>query len=171
MISSDPVVSSPDAADSSTFPSSPDKTPLITKEELKNSKEQHQGEKEEVSEEVLDQSEEKVAADCSNVEETEKEDGVENGSTERCEEEQQLQLSVPDLINKDHPQVEPRVKPCDVWLKVSDSRLASTPCSGKIPCRISLSEEVLLGNSTPCSKGSVVSPADSESHPDLLSFE
>lgn len=172
MISSDPVVSSPDAADSSTFLSSPDKTPLITKEELKNSKEQHQGEKEEVSEEVLDQSEEKVAADCSNIEETEKEeDGVENGSTERCEEEQQLQLSVPDLINKDHPQVEPRVKPCDVWLKVSDSRLASTPCSGKIPCRISLSEEVLLGNSTPCSKGSVVSPGDSESHPDLLSFE
>lgn len=180
MISSDPVVSSPEAADSSTFLSSPDKTPLITKEELKNSEEQQQGEKEEeVSEEnVLDQTEEKAAADWktrgsdSNVEETteKEEDGVENGSTEGCEEEQQLQLSVPDLINKDHPQLEPRVRPCDVWLKVSDSRLASTPCSGKIPCRISLGEEV-LGNSTPCSKGSVVSPEDSEPHPDLLSFE
>lgn len=182
MISSDPVVSSPDAADSSTFLSSPDKTPLIATEELKNSEEQQQGEKEEEASEesALDQAEEKVAADWKMTGSdgrdgtTEKEeDGVENGSTEGGEEEQQpqLQLSVPDLINKDPPQLEPRVNSCDVWLKVSDSSLASTPRSGKTPCRISLSEEILLGNGAPCSKGSVVSPEESEPHPDLLSFE
>ncbi|KAG8003398.1 hypothetical protein GBF38_018509 [Nibea albiflora] len=157
MISSDPVVSSPDTADPSSFLSSPDKTPLIA--------------------------EEKVAADVETTGSHNKadgaiqgeEDGVENGSTEGGEEDHQtqLQLSVPDLINKDPPQLEPRAKPCDVWQKVSgpDSRLASTPCSGKTPCRISLGEEVLLGNGAPCSKGSGVNPEDSEPHPDLLSFE
>lgn len=183
MISSDPVVSSPDPADSSSFLSSPDKTPLIAKEEQQNSEEQQQGEKEEEAPEetASDPTEEKVATDWKTTGSNGKvdgategeEDGVENGGTEGGEEEHQpqLQLSVPDLINKDPPQLEPRVKPCDVWLKVSDSRLASTPCSGKTPCRISLGEEVLLGNSAPCSKGSGVSPEESEPHPDLLSFE
>ncbi|TKS74963.1 hypothetical protein D9C73_009046 [Collichthys lucidus] len=176
MISSDPVVSSPDSADSSSFLSSPDKTPLIVKEE------QQQGEKErEGSEEVtspLDPAEEKVTADVETTGSYNKvdgeirgeEEGVENGGGEE-EHQTQLQLSVPDLINKD--QLEPRAKPCDVWQKVSgpDSRLASTPCSGKTPIRISLGEEVLLGNGAPCSKGSGVNPEDSEPHPDLLSFE
>ncbi|KAE8294599.1 hypothetical protein D5F01_LYC07554 [Larimichthys crocea] len=176
MISSDPVVSSPDTADSSSFLSSPDKTPLIVKEE------QQQGEKEpEGSEEVtsqLDPAEEKVTADVETTGSHNKvdgeiqgeEEGVENGGGEE-EHQTQLQLSVPDLINKD--QLEPRAKPCDVWQKVSgpDSRLASTPCSGKTPIRISLGEEVLLGNGAPCSKGSGVNPEDSEPHPDLLSFE
>ncbi|XP_055364168.1 carboxyl-terminal PDZ ligand of neuronal nitric oxide synthase protein-like isoform X2 [Betta splendens] len=40
MISSDPVVSSPDNADSSSFPSSPDKMPLIAKEESRSGEEQ-----------------------------------------------------------------------------------------------------------------------------------
>ncbi|KAM9358222.1 carboxyl-terminal PDZ ligand of neuronal nitric oxide synthase protein-like [Symphorus nematophorus] len=188
MISSDPVVSSPDAADSSSFLSSPDKMPLIAKEVLKNSEEQQQGEKEEeeASEELavpLDPAEEKVGADWETTGGngkidgvTEKEDdGMENRSSEGGEEEHQtqLQLSVPDLINKDPPQLEPRAKPCDVWQKAPgpDSRLASTPRSGKTPCRISLGEEVLLGNGAPCSKGTGVSPEDSEPHPDLLSFE
>ncbi|XP_070817617.1 uncharacterized protein C1orf226-like [Chaetodon trifascialis] len=187
MISSDPVVSSPDTADSSSFLSSPDKAPLIAKEELRSSEDQQQqGEKqEEAAEEIalpLDPEESKVAADGETTGGNGKvdgviggeEDGVENRSTKGGEEENQpqLQLSVPDLINKDPPQLEPRAKPCDVWQKVSgpDSRLASTPCSGKTPCRISLGEEVLLGNGTPCSKGGV-SPEDSEPHPDLLSFE
>lgn len=187
MISSDPVVSSPDTADSSSFLSSPDKAPLIAKEELRSSEDQQQqGEKqEEVSEEValpLDPEENKVAADGETTGGNGKfdgviggeEDGVENRGTKGGEEENQpqLQLSVPDLINKDPPQLEPRAKPCDVWQKVSgpDSRLASTPCSGKTPCRISLGQEVLLENGAPCSKGGV-SPEDSEPHPDLLSFE
>lgn len=184
MISSDPVVSSPDAADSSSFLDSPEKKPLIAKEELRNSEEQRQGEKEE--EETTsppEPAEEKVIPDRETTGSNGKvdgvidgeEDGVENGSSEGGEEEHQrkLQLSVPDLINKDPPQPEPRAQPCDVWQKVSgpDSRLASTPRSGKTPCRISLGEEVLLGNGAPCSKGSEVSPEDSEPHPDLLSFE
>lgn len=190
MISSDPVVSSPDTADSSSFLSSPEKMPLIAKEEQKTSEEQQQqqeegGEKEDKGcDEVtspLDPAEEKVTADS---ESSSKVDGVigrreqddgENGSTEGGKEDHQpqLQLSVPDLINKDPPQQEPRAKPCDVWQKMAgpESRLASTPCSGKTPCRISLGEEVLLGNGAPCSKGSVVSPEDLEHHPDLLSFE
>ncbi|KAM3618983.1 uncharacterized protein V6R79_001301 [Siganus canaliculatus] len=180
MISSDPVVSSPDAADSSSFLSSPEKTPLLSKEELKNSEEQEQQQDKEEEEEQS--SEEKtVPADREpsggeGTDEPEGEaDGLEKGSTEGVEEEHQpqLQLSVPDLINKDPPQLEPRTKSCDVWQKVSgpDSRLASTPRSGKTPCRISLGEEVLLGNGAPCIKGTEVSPEESEPHPDLLSFE
>lgn len=189
MISSDPVVSSPDPADSSSFLSSPDKMPLIAKEELRNSEEQQQqqGEKEEErSEEITlppSPAEKKVVSDWEMTGSNGKVDGVtggedddvENGSTKGGEEEcqPQLQLSVPDLINKDPPLLEPRAKPCDVWQKASgpDSRLASTPCSGKTTCRISLGEEALLGNGTPCSKGTGVSAEDSESHPDLLSFE
>uniref|UniRef100_A0A3Q2V0F0 Uncharacterized protein n=1 Tax=Haplochromis burtoni TaxID=8153 RepID=A0A3Q2V0F0_HAPBU len=84
----------------------------------------------------------------------------------------QLQLSVPDLINKDPP-LESKAKQCDIWQKAPgpDSRLASTPCSGKTPCRISLGEDVLLGNGAPCSKATGGSTEDMEHHPDLLSFE
>ncbi|XP_042369850.1 carboxyl-terminal PDZ ligand of neuronal nitric oxide synthase protein-like isoform X2 [Plectropomus leopardus] len=187
MISSDPVVSSPDPTDSSSFLSSPDKTPLIAKEELQNSEEQQQGMEEEGSEEITlpppSPAEKKVVSDWETTGSNGKVDGVtggedddvENGSTEGDEEErhQQLQLSVPDLINKDPPLLEPRGKSCDVWQKASgpDSRLASTPCSGKTSCRISLGEEALLGNGAPCSKGTGVSAEDSEPHPDLLSFE
>uniref|UniRef100_A0A3Q3KDC3 Uncharacterized protein n=1 Tax=Monopterus albus TaxID=43700 RepID=A0A3Q3KDC3_MONAL len=103
------------------------------------------------------------------------EDDMEDRSSEGGAEEHQaqLQLSVPDLINKDPPLPESRAKPCDIWQNASgpDSRLASTPCSGKTPCRISLGEEVLLGNGAPCSKGTAVSTEDAEPHPDLLSFD
>uniref|UniRef100_A0A3P9P0E4 Uncharacterized protein n=1 Tax=Poecilia reticulata TaxID=8081 RepID=A0A3P9P0E4_POERE len=84
----------------------------------------------------------------------------------------QLQLSVPDLINK-NPPLESRAKPCDVWQRASspDSRLASSPILGKASCRISLGEEVLLGNGAPCSKDSGGGTEEAEPHPDLLSFE
>lgn len=177
MISSDPVVSSPDTADSSLL-SSPDKTPLIAKEELRSSEEQQREEKEEAgSEQIpvpLEPAENKVGSNgkVDGVTGGE-EDDVENGSTEGGGEEHQLQLSVPDLINKDPPLLESRAKPCDIWQKIPgpDSRLASTPCSGKTPCRISLGEEALLGNGAPCGKGTGVSSEDLEHHPDLLSFE
>uniref|UniRef100_A0A3Q3FKA7 Uncharacterized protein n=1 Tax=Labrus bergylta TaxID=56723 RepID=A0A3Q3FKA7_9LABR len=171
MISSDPVVSSPDAADTSSFLSSPEKTPLIAEEEQQQ---QQWGEAEGEGSEEIVKAEEKVAAESPA-------DGVVDGgeedvesTKEGAEEHQtQLQLSVPDLINKDPPQLETRAKPCDVWQKAPgpDSRLASTPRSGKTPCRISLGEEVLLGNGAPCSKVTGVSAEDSEHHPDLLSFE
>lgn len=149
MISSDPVVSSPDAPDSHSFVPSSETTP---KEEAGDEDEQQQGGEEEEEEEK------KVPADSENEEEE--------------EHHYQLQLSVPDLINKDPPS-ESKSKPCDVWQRASspDLRLASTPRSGKTHCRISLGEEALLGNGAPCSKDSGVSTEDSEPHPDLLSFE
>lgn len=187
MISSDPVVSSPDNADSSPFLPSPEKTPLIAKEEPGNSEEPQQDEKEdEESTDVtspLGDTEKEVSADTKMMESNGKVDGVKDGEDDDMEErsteggveehQSQLQLSVPDLINKDPPLLESRAKPCDVWQKASgpDSRLASTPCSGKTPCRISLGEEVMLGNGAPCGKGTGVSAEDVEPHPDLLSFE
>lgn len=173
--SPDPVVSSPDLTDPPSF-SSPDKTLPNAKEELKEDKEVLQdAEKNEVQETPTDQTEE----NGSKFAESEKVDGtteggegdVEDGGSEEGEEKLQLQLSVPDLINKELPQLESRDKSSEVWVKVSESRLASTPCSGNTPCRISLGEEVLLGNGAPCSKGNGVSPEESEPHPDLLSFE
>uniref|UniRef100_A0A672F943 Carboxyl-terminal PDZ ligand of neuronal nitric oxide synthase protein n=1 Tax=Salarias fasciatus TaxID=181472 RepID=A0A672F943_SALFA len=170
MISSDPVVSSPDAADASSLPSSPEKTPLIAEEEPRDDGEA--GEAEAAVTEVAADSE---TAGTNRVEEVvaggeEEVEDVKDGSEEGGPDERRLQLSVPDLINKDPP-LETRAKPCDVWQKASgpDSRLASTPCSGKTPCRISLGEEVLLGNGAPCSKA--VGAEDTEPHPDLLSFE
>ncbi|XP_041861606.1 carboxyl-terminal PDZ ligand of neuronal nitric oxide synthase protein-like isoform X2 [Melanotaenia boesemani] len=184
MISSDPVVSSPDAADSPSFLPSPEKTPLTTKDETRNDEEQPQGEKEEErsADVASSPAEDEGAVESETAEINCKADGemggeegdAEEGSTEGGVEEHQhqLQLSVPDLINKDPP-LESRAKPCDVWQKASgpDSRLASTPCSGKTSCRISLGEDVLLGNGAPCSKGTGASADDAEPHPDLLSFE
>ncbi|XP_071342451.1 capon-like protein isoform X2 [Trachinotus anak] len=187
MISSDPVVSSPDAADPSAILSSPEKMPLIAKEELRHSEEHQQGEKEEEgSKDVtlpLSDAEKKVTAHPETTGSNIKVDGVTGGEEDDTEDrgtegdveehQPQIQLSVPDLINKDPPPLEPRAKACDIWQKATgpDSRLASTPCSGKTPCRISLGEEVLLGNGAPCSKGTAVSAEDAEPHPDLLSFE
>lgn len=173
MISSDPVVSSPDPVDSSSFVSSPEKTSLITQEEMRSEEEGQQGE---------EAAEKKLPADSDTVETSDKvntvtggeEDDVEAGSTDEGMDEHglQLHLSVPDLINKDPPP-ESKAKPCDPWQKASgpDSRLASTPCSGKTPCRISLGEDVLLGNGAPCSKATGGNSEDGEHHPDLLSFE
>uniref|UniRef100_A0A087X398 Carboxyl-terminal PDZ ligand of neuronal nitric oxide synthase protein n=1 Tax=Poecilia formosa TaxID=48698 RepID=A0A087X398_POEFO len=146
MISSDPVVASPEPADSPPFLPSPDETsqgPNETEETKSTTDEVKEGEEE-------------------------------KGSSEGGEEERrhQLQLSVPDLINKDPP-LESRAKPCDVWQRASspDSRLASSPILGKASCRISLGEEVLLGNGAPCSKDSGGGTEEAEPHPDLLSFE
>lgn len=188
MISSDPVVSSPDNADSSSFLSSPEKTPLIAKEEPRSSEEPQQqdekkGEGSVDVESASGDAEQKVSADTKMTGSNGKVDGEKDGEDDDMEErstegsveehQSQLQLSVPDLINKDPPPLESRAKPCDIWQKASDpdSRLASTPCSGKTPCRISLGEEVMMGNGAPCSKGTGVSAEDVEPHPDLLSFE
>nr|XP_040040338.1 carboxyl-terminal PDZ ligand of neuronal nitric oxide synthase protein-like isoform X2 [Gasterosteus aculeatus aculeatus] len=183
MISSDPVVASPDPADSSSFLSSPDKTPLIAKEELRNNEEQPRGRREEEEEEDGSEeltlppspAEKKRVADCWET------TGGDGGAAEVTgegepvvggEEEHQPQLSVPDLINKETPP-EAGGRPRDVWQRAegSRSRLASTPCPDKTPCRVSLGEEVLLGNGAPCSKSVGVSAGESESHPDLLMFE
>lgn len=176
MISSDPVVSSPDHADpTSALPPPPDKALPDAEEEPKGEEDApRDAEKNEAGGVQAEENGREVA-------ESEKADGTTGGDGEAGEDrgseageekpELQLQLSVPDLINKDPPQLESRDKPGDVWVKVSDTRLASTPRSGKTPCRISLGEEVLLGNGAPCSRGNGVGPEEPEPHPDLLSFE
>ncbi|XP_043984174.1 carboxyl-terminal PDZ ligand of neuronal nitric oxide synthase protein-like [Gambusia affinis] len=182
MISSDPVVASPEPADSPPFLPSPEETSQGPNEERK-SKEKLQGgseEQEERSTEITELSglvENKADSETEEIKSTtdEVKDGEEEkGSLEGGEEDhrQQLQLSVPDLINKDPPS-ESQAKPCDVWQRASspDSRLSSSPILGKAPCRISLGEEVLLGHSAPCSKDSGGGTEEAEAHPDLLSFE
>ncbi|KAM9364653.1 carboxyl-terminal PDZ ligand of neuronal nitric oxide synthase protein-like [Pholidichthys leucotaenia] len=167
MISSDPVVSSPDTADSSSFLSSPEKTYPIAEEQ------QQQGEKEELEDRTpstgVEDNKNGAAAEVADevIGGAEEEGSGKEGMDEHT---RQLQLSVPDLINKDPP-LESRAKPCDVWQKAPrpDSPLSSTPSTGKTTCRISLDEEVLLGNGVPGSKGS--GAEDTEPHPDLLSFE
>lgn len=162
MISSDPVVSSLDASDSHSFVPSPETTPegeTRSDEEATDNKVPADSESEGTSCEL-----DGVSGGGGGEEEV-------KGSTEGGVEENQhqLQLSVPDLLNKDPP-LDSKSKPCDVWQRASspDSRLASTPRSGKTHCRISLGEEVLLGNGAPCSKEGA---EDAEPHPDLLSFE
>ncbi|XP_076010536.1 carboxyl-terminal PDZ ligand of neuronal nitric oxide synthase protein-like isoform X2 [Genypterus blacodes] len=184
MISSDPVVSSPDTADSSSFLSSPEKSPVIAKEEpVRNGEEQlgeKEGKKQGESTGVTTPEKKPVAEREMSNGKTEgvtrggEEDDVEDRSSEGGVEVQQLQLSVPDLINKDLPSLEPKTKPLDVWQKAPgpDSRLASTPRSGKNPYRISLDEEALLGNGTACKTNTVANATEeAEPHPDLLSFE
>lgn len=162
MISSDPVVSTPDSADSSSFLSSPDHTPLITKQQRDDAESTD-------SASASGEANEEISADTkmtvSSQDKGGEEEDVKRGSTGGDLEEPQLQLSVPDLINK-----ESRAKTCDVWQKSpGPDQLASTPRSGKSACRISLGEEGPLGNGAPCSKG--VSADEAEPHPDLLSFE
>ncbi|XP_047198854.1 uncharacterized protein C1orf226 homolog [Hippoglossus stenolepis] len=175
MISSDPVVSSPDAGDSSSFLPSPSKTPLLAREEPGLGEGEKEGDGSTGVSSPPGAAEKKALARSESTGSSSKVDGVTGGGGEEegrradgdVEERQpQLQLSVPDLINKDPP-------PCDVWQKASgpDVRLASTPRSGKTACRISLGEEALLGNGAPCGKGTAVSAEDAEPHPDLLSFE
>ncbi|XP_075901487.1 carboxyl-terminal PDZ ligand of neuronal nitric oxide synthase protein-like isoform X2 [Nelusetta ayraudi] len=182
MISSDPVVSSPDPADSPGFPPSPDKVPLIGEEEKEREDDEERGngdEREDEKNEGAPAEEERTAtsANPEAVGTNDEEDGgratdgerhaeeSRGGGEEEEEEKRPLQLSVPDLINKE---ADSRAKSCDVWLKVSDSRLASTPRSGKAPlCRISLGEDVLL----PGNGGAPYGPEELERHPDLLSFE
>ncbi|XP_014896150.1 uncharacterized protein LOC106952508 isoform X1 [Poecilia latipinna] len=182
MISSDPVVASPEPADSPPFLPSPDETSQGPNEGSKSEEKLPGGseEQEERSTEITGQPSLVENKADSETEETKsttdevKEGEEEKGSSEGGEEERrhQLQLSVPDLINKDPP-LESRAKPCDVWQRASspDSRLASSPILGKASCRISLGEEVLLGNGAPCSKDSGGGTEEAEPHPDLLSFE
>uniref|UniRef100_A0A8K9V024 Uncharacterized protein n=1 Tax=Oncorhynchus mykiss TaxID=8022 RepID=A0A8K9V024_ONCMY len=93
----------------------------------------------------------------------------EEETEERREGEQtqiQLQLSVPDLIHKDHL-VPPRSRTSEPRQKApgADTRLASTPV--KAPYRISVSEDGLMENSSLCGKGSA-DTEEPEQHPDLL---
>ncbi|TNN76849.1 hypothetical protein EYF80_012902 [Liparis tanakae] len=165
MISSDPVVSSPDAADSSSFLPAADKTPLIGPQEPGSGEERRRGEKEDGAEKR-----ETTGSNGNGVEVTRGGgDVVANGSAGGGEEERRPLLPAPDPVDGERPP-EPRAAPDDIWQKAAgpDSRLASTPRSAKASCRISLGEELLLGNGGPGHKGGADDP---EPHPDLLVFE
>ncbi|XP_077450919.1 uncharacterized protein LOC144069401 isoform X3 [Stigmatopora argus] len=179
MISSDPVVSSPDAADLPTTVSSPNKPPLFINEEPRSSDNVQKSEPEDPSSNIISdpESADKTALvgkkGILGSNEMVDDAVCEDESSGGCREDHQLHLSVPDLINKDPPLLEPRVKTLDIEQKPSnlDSRMASTPNSGKAHCHVSLNEEVLIANSSPCRKDNEMSLEDTEPHPDLLSFE
>ncbi|KPP79332.1 hypothetical protein Z043_101098 [Scleropages formosus] len=138
MISSDPVVATPEISDSCI--SSPEEVPLFRKDGCTDPQE---GGKKGV-ERGAGLSEIKAEKDsAANLDKP-----AEIGKAEPS----QLQLSVPDLIHKDH--LDPPQKP-----GCQQVRMASTPCSGKPGCRISLSDSDLEKNSE----------ETEEPHPDLLS--
>ncbi|XP_041126739.1 carboxyl-terminal PDZ ligand of neuronal nitric oxide synthase protein-like isoform X2 [Polyodon spathula] len=155
MISSDPVVNTPEVSD--TYTASPDKTPLI-----KNDKPEEEGE------------EEKKTMTTSltskpNFEEKKEENSkvfISGQAEENLEDKSQLLHSVPDLIHKDT--LDLKQKP-----GCPEERIASTPCCGKPDQQFSISKEDLLNGSEdsglPRQRCSSVD--NEEHHPDLLSFE
>uniref|UniRef100_A0A8C2JTH4 Carboxyl-terminal PDZ ligand of neuronal nitric oxide synthase protein n=1 Tax=Cyprinus carpio TaxID=7962 RepID=A0A8C2JTH4_CYPCA len=155
MISSDPVVASPE----SSFVSSPDK---ISKDKAEFQPEPRPEESSlekpsEPGDRVDSQMEKTPGLELKNeptavVTEKKDSEGVDQS---------QLLLSVPDLIHKDN--LDPKK------LASSETRMASTPCPGKGGCRISVTEGELLGNGTADYR--TLSLENEESHPDLLSFE
>uniref|UniRef100_A0A9J8BU18 Carboxyl-terminal PDZ ligand of neuronal nitric oxide synthase protein n=1 Tax=Cyprinus carpio carpio TaxID=630221 RepID=A0A9J8BU18_CYPCA len=155
MISSDPVVASPE----SSFISSPDKISK-DKAELQPEPRPEESSLEKPSEpgdRVDSQMEKTPGLELKNeptavVTEEKDSEGVDQS---------QLLLSVPDLIHKDN--LDPKK------LASSETRMASTPCPGKGGCRISVTEGELLGNGTADYR--TLSLENEESHPDLLSFE
>lgn len=161
MISSDPVVASPD----SSFISSPDKTPLISKDKahLKSELSPEESNLEKPSEpddRINNQMKKNPSSELNNepapvVMNDLREKNAEDGD------QSQLLLSVPDLIHKDN--LDSKQKAAG-----SEMRMASTPCPGKGGCRISVGEE-LMGNGAVDYR--TLSLENEESHPDLLSFE
>lgn len=161
MISSDPVVASPD----SSFISSPDKTPLISKDKahLKCDPGPDESNLEKPSkpdDRIDNQMEKNPGSELNN----EPAPVVMNDLREKTAEDgdqSQLLLSVPDLIHKNN--LDSKQKAAS-----SEMRMASTPCPGKGGCRISVGEE-LMGNGAVDYR--TLSLENEESHPDLLSFE
>ncbi|XP_067316002.1 uncharacterized protein C1orf226 homolog [Pseudorasbora parva] len=155
MISSDPVVASPE----SSFVSSPDK---ISKDKAEPQPEPSLEEPglEKPSEPgdcVDSQMEEKPGLELKN----EPTAVVTDEKNSEDVDQSQLLLSVPDLIHKDN--LDPKK------LANSETRMASTPCPGKGGCRISVTEGESLGNGTVDYRS--LNLENEESHPDLLSFE
>lgn len=149
MISSDPVVASPE----SSFISSPDKT---SKE-----KDEFQPEESNIKKppepDVDSQMEMKPSVELKNMPTS----AVMDERNSEDVDQSQMLLSVPDLIHKDN--LDPKK------LANSESRMASTPCPGKGGCRISVTEGELMENGTVDYR--TLSLDNEEPHPDLLSFE
>ncbi|XP_016371557.1 carboxyl-terminal PDZ ligand of neuronal nitric oxide synthase protein-like isoform X2 [Sinocyclocheilus rhinocerous] len=151
MISSDPVVASPE----SSFISSPDK---ISKDKAELQPDRRP---EESSLEKPSEPGDRVDSQMEKTPGLELKNEPTAVVTDEGVDQSQLLLSVPDLIHKDN--LDPKK------LASSETRMASTPCPGKGGCRISVTEGELLGNGTADYR--TLSLENEESHPDLLSFE
>ncbi|XP_030646995.1 uncharacterized protein C1orf226 homolog [Chanos chanos] len=170
MISSDPVVATPEVPDSS-FQYSPEKAPLVQKdrvqeqssEEGPDSQEKSTGQSDSADLHISDHTNPKgeepgvkstnlnVVASEGPMEQDEGKDGDEDQS--------QILLSVPDLIHKDN---------LDNKAKL-ETRVTSTPCVGNGGCRVSEGE--LLENGSVDYSKRTSNMENEEPHPDLLSFE
>uniref|UniRef100_A0A671T4L7 Carboxyl-terminal PDZ ligand of neuronal nitric oxide synthase protein-like n=1 Tax=Sinocyclocheilus anshuiensis TaxID=1608454 RepID=A0A671T4L7_9TELE len=149
MISSDPVVSSPE----SSFVSSHDK---ISKDKAELQPEESGTEKLSEPGDRVDSQMEKTSLELNNKPTAVVTDEKNSEDVDQS----QLLLSVPDLIHKDN--LDPKK------LASSETRMASTPCPGKGGCRISVTEGELLGNGTV--DYWTLNLENEESHPDLLSL-
>lgn len=161
MISSDPVVASPELSDSS-FLSSPEKMHQVKAPEEPEDPEKPSGTENALEAQTKENSSSGVKGQCADM------DGIQTADEQKelamvDEDQSHMLLSVPDLINKGSLELKQK-------LSSSESRMASTPRPGKGDCQISESEGEQLQN------GSVEhmrtsSGENEEPHPDLLSFE
>ncbi|MCJ8729801.1 hypothetical protein PDJAM_G00110660 [Pangasius djambal] len=165
MISSDPVVASPELSDSS-FLSSPEKIHQVKTPEQRE--EPEDPEKPSGTDDALEaQTKDENMRSGEKGQSTDM-DGIQTADEQKehgtvDEDQLHMLLSVPDLIHKDGLELKQK-------LSSSESRMASTPHPGKGDCRISVSE------GEPFQNGSVEHMRTSsgeieEPHPDLLSFE
>ncbi|KAJ8376212.1 hypothetical protein SKAU_G00067920 [Synaphobranchus kaupii] len=167
MISSDPVVATPEVSDS--YASSSVKAPL---DQMDGSKQPPPEEEEDTRKEP-----ERPSGPNSPLDRVAEEEfggtvepeskGLEGPKEKNEQDPSQLLLSVPDLIHKDT--LDPRQK-----LGGPETRMASTPCPGKPDIRISMGEDDLqdsgsVDSGVPRQRSSSVD--NEEPHPDLLSFE
>ncbi|XP_066548659.1 carboxyl-terminal PDZ ligand of neuronal nitric oxide synthase protein isoform X2 [Amia ocellicauda] len=159
MISSAPVVTTPDAPDAA-YSAAPDNTPLITSDKpTETPEEKEPGDKpgSTGSHSQEEQGGEDLEVDTSLG-------SLSGPGEERKEDSTHLILSVPDLIHKGALEGKPN----------PESRMVSTPCPGKAGLRLSVSEDTLLENGTVdwgATKRRSNSVDNEERHPDLLSFE
>ncbi|XP_027010233.1 carboxyl-terminal PDZ ligand of neuronal nitric oxide synthase protein isoform X2 [Tachysurus fulvidraco] len=160
MISSDPVVASPELSDSS-FLSSPEKIQVKVPEQPENP-DKHSGTNNTLETWTEDENGSRVkgqSVDMDGVQTADEQNG--NGTVD--EDQSHMLLSVPDLIHKDGLELKQK-------LSGSESRMASTPCPGKGDGRISTSGGELLRNGS-VEQMRTSSGENEEPHPDLLSFE
>lgn len=163
MISSDPVVASPELSDSS-FPSSPEKIHQVKAHE--RPEESGDPQKPSGIENALE-SQTKKNSSSGLKGQSDDMDGIQTADEQKehgtvDEDQSHMLLSVPDLIHKDGLELK--------QILSSESRMASTPRPGKGDRCISVCEvEPLQNGSVEHMKSS--SGENEEPHPDLLSFE
>lgn len=159
MISSDPVVASPEPSDSS-FLSSPEKIHQVKSPEHPKDSEKFLGTDNAPEAQTVEGNESEVKdqpADMDGIQTTDEQKEDRTGDKDQSH----MLLSVPDLIHKDG--LELRQKRSG-----SESRIASTPHPGKGDISMSEGEQLQNGSVEHTRTPSL---ENEEQHPDLLSFE